>query len=875
MARILALLALLVALLPASLAQAEVPVGELPATVRPLAYRIALKVDPADERFAGETEIRVELKEASDTLFLHGRGLTIARAEVRTEAGKTLRATAEQVHETGVLALRLPRPLAAGTHVLRFVHDAPFMTAAEGLYRVRVGDSWYAWTQFQAIDARRVFPGFDEPRHKTPFTLSLTVPSDLKAFANTPEAGRRPAGRGWTRHDFAPSEPLPTYLVALAVGDFDVVEATIPPNPVRSRPLPFRAIATRGQGQRLGFAVVETPKILALAERYFGTPYPFAKLDVIASPIMGGAMENVGLVTFDDTLLLLDADAPIQQVRSFGVVMAHELAHMWFGNLVTPRWWDDIWLNESFATWMGNQIGLEWRPDLGTRALELAQALEAMDEDSLAAGRPVRQPITDSADINAAFDRLTYQKGGQIIRMFERYLGPETFRKGVQLHLDRHRFGTADAEAFFASMAEASGKPGLVAAWRSFVDQEGVPLVRFAAGTGGRYGLRQARYAPIGGARDDGRLWQMPVCASAGEGSACTLLEGREGVIGPIVGTAPWVAGNAGGAGYYRFDLPAADWDRLLAAGASLPAAEAMTAADSIWASFSAGTTPFGRVLAAAQAFAPHPERLVATWLAYDIARVASDALPPSERGRLEARLQALYGPRLQSLGLNPARGRYAAEDPDTRQLRQSLAGFLALEAGVPDVRQTLRRAAEAALRGDPAALDPAYRAMAFAVLAEEGGPAAADRLRDALVASDDPLFRRHAAQALGAQPSALGAAHVLGFVSDPRLQNLEALAILAGLFQRPATRATALDFVDRQWATVRPRVGGLLGGFTGAASGFCSEADAREVERVFRPKVAELGGGSLELDRPLATIRRCAALQAATGADVRASFGL
>lgn len=843
--------------------------------MRPLAYAVALRVDPAAERFAGETEIRIDLSEATDTLFLHGRGLSIRRAEVVTGTGRTLRGTATQVHETGVLRLRFPTILPAGTHVLRFVHDAPFMTAVEGLYRVQVGGSWYAWTQFQAIDARRVFPGFDEPRHKTPFTLSLTVPSGLKAFANTPEVSARPAGRGWTRHDFAPSEPLPTYLVALAVGDFDVVEASIPPNAVRARPLPFRAIATKGQAPRLAFTVAEAPRILALAERYFGTPYPFAKLDVIASPIMGGAMENVGLVTFDDTLLLLDADAPLQQVRAFGVVMAHELAHMWFGNLVTPRWWDDIWLNESFATWMGNQLALEWRSDLGVRQLELAEALEAMDEDSLAVGRPVRQPIADSADINAAFDRLTYQKGGQIIRMFERYLGPETFQRGVRLHLDRYRFGTADSQAFFASMAEASGNPGLADAWRSFVDQEGVPLVRFTPAPGGAFGLAQSRYAPIGGAADDGRLWRVPVCASSGEGVTCTLLEDREGRIGPVTGTAPWVAGNADGAGYYRFDLPAADWSRLLAAGARLPAAEAMTAADSIWAGFAAGTTPFARVLAAAEAFAPHPERLVATWLAFDIARVAREALPQAEHGRLEARLRTLYGPQLAALGLDPARGRYAAENPDRRQLRQTLAGILALDARDPAVRATLRAAAEAALAGRPDALDPALRPTALRVLAEEGGPAAADRLRDALVASDDPLFRRHAASALGSQPDEAGAAHVLGFVTDARLQNLEALAILGGLFQRQATRATALAFVERDWARLKPRIGGLLGGFAGAAGSFCAEADAREVERVFRPKLAELGAGSLELDRPLAAIRRCAALQAATGADIRASFGL
>ncbi|MFQ3596064.1 MAG: M1 family metallopeptidase, partial [Sphingomonadaceae bacterium] len=327
-------------------ARADVPVGELPDLATPLAYRIDLSVDPRKERFSGTTEIDIDLAGSTDTLYLHGNGVSVARADAVPAAGRAVRARFEQVHPTGVARLTFARPLGPGRHTLRFAHSAPFMRSAEGLYRAETGGRWYAWTQFQAIDARRVFPGFDEPRHKTPFTLALTVPAGMQAFANTPETARRTARGGLVRHEFATSQPLPTYLVALAVGDFDVVAGEIPPNPVRKEALPFRAIATRGQGPRLAYTVAETPKILARMEAYFGSPYPYEKLDVIASPIMGGAMENVGLVTFNDTLLLIDEDAPVSQLRSFGVVMAHELAHMWFGNLVTPRWWDDIWLNE-------------------------------------------------------------------------------------------------------------------------------------------------------------------------------------------------------------------------------------------------------------------------------------------------------------------------------------------------------------------------------------------------------------------------------------------------------------------------------------------------------------------------------------------------
>ncbi|WP_448579046.1 M1 family metallopeptidase [Thermaurantiacus sp.] len=850
---------------------ADLPVGELPDTATPLAYRIAIVADPARPVFSGDTEIDIDLKESTSSLFLHGQGLSMVRAEART-GRRTTRASYRQVHPTGLARLDFAEPLAAGRHTLVFRYSAPFMTSAEGFYRAEVAGRWYAWTQFQAIDARRAFPGFDEPRHKTPFAIRLTVPEGQMAVSNAPlvRTGRTRAG---IAHDFAATEPLPTYLVAFAVGDFDVVEATIPANAVRSRPLAFRALATRGQAPRLATTVAETPKILAILEDYFGSPYPFAKLDVIASPIMGGAMENAGLVTFNDTLLLLDADAPLSQLRSFGVVMAHELAHMWFGDLVTPRWWDDIWLNESFATWMGNRAALQWRPDLGIRSDQIAGALAAMDEDSLAVGRPIRQPITDSANINAAFDGITYAKGGQVIRMFERYLGEADFQAGVRLHMDRFRYGTADANAFFQSMADGSGRPELVAAWKSFVDQEGVPLVRLAPAPGGRFALSQSRYAPIGGARAGSTRWTMPVCAASGEGAACALLGDKVGTLGPIVGTAPWVAGNADGAGYYRFDLDPAGWSRLLEAAPALPAPEALTAADSLWAGFAAGGVPFARVLEWAERFSSHPDRLAATWLAGPMAKAANEALGTGDNGLLERRIRAIYGPRLAAIGLDPARGAHAADPAEQRQLRLRLAQVLALDGMDPAVRARLAQAAEAALAGNASAIDPSFRGLAFGILVQEGGIPAADRLFEALVASNDPLFRQHAVAALGFTRDPKVATHVLTRFGDPRLQTTESVRLLSGLFGSPETRGLALDFLEGNWDTVRPRVGGLLGRFVGATGSFCTVEDADRVERIFRPRLAELNLGSLDLDRPVAEIRQCAALKAARGSDIRSAL--
>jgi aminopeptidase N len=846
---------------------ADVPVGELPDIARPTAYRLDLTIDPARADFAGTAEIDIELKQGVTQLHLHGQGLKMLSAEALTGRMAPNPATYEQVHPTGVALVRFKRPLAAGRHTLRFTYTAPFMTSVSGLYKAVVQDRPYAWTQFQAIDARRAFPGFDEPRHKTPFTVSITAPAAMKAFANAPETGATPAAGGMVKHQFAPIGPMPTYLAAFAVGDFDVAEGVIPPNEIRKTPLPYRTIATRGQAGRMGTAMAETPKILAILERWFGIPYPWAKLDQIASPTHGGAMENNGLIVYDDTILLLNADAPVSQLKSFGTVVAHELAHQWFGNGVTPRWWDDIWLNESFASWMGNKAGADWRPDLGIGADQLAGALGAMDDDSLAQGRPIRQPITDSAEINAAFDSITYQKGGQTIRMMSSFVGDEAWQKGVRLHLQRNWNGTATSDNFFANIAEGAGDPRLVPAFRSFVDQQGVPLVTYKAAQGGAYTLAQQRYRPIG-VRTPDTLWQIPVCAASGEGRQCTLLEGQSGPLGRVIGTAPWVAGNAGGAGYYRFDLPAADWARLIAAGSALPAPEALTAVDSIWAGFKAEHGSFDRALEAARAFAGHPNRLVATFLPSRILGFAEAAGTSADITAARKLVRGTSIPKLAALGLDPKRGAYATDDPDRRQLRQSLASLAVGEGHAPAESARLSAAAHQFLDGDTAALDPGFRVVALRA-ALRADPAFADRLFDALIRSDDPLFRRQAAYALGSN----GPTRLLDRHADPKLQNLEVTGMIAGQFGNPETRSAAMDWLERNLDGLKPRLGGLLGGFVGVTDSFCSEADAQRVEKLFRPRMSELGIGELDLARPLATIRQCAALKDKRGAEAGAAL--
>ena len=847
----------------------EVPVGRLPDTVTPVAYRIDLKVDPAQADYSGHVEIDAEVKAPTKTVFLHGLGLKVARAEVLA-GGRRMKATWTDVDPSGVARLDLPGNLPAGKVSFRFDYSTGFREGAEGLFRAKVGEDWYAWTQMEPLDARRMFPGFDEPGFKVPFTVSLTVPSRLKAFANTPEVAATTKA-GWTTHRFAPSKPLPTYLVAVGVGDFDVREATIPANAVRKSPLAFRVIGTKGQAGRMDTTLSETPKIVGILEDYFGIAYPYEKLDFIASPVMGGAMENAGLILFQDTLILLGNTPPPSQLRRFGVVAAHELAHQWFGDLVTPTWWTDIWLNESFAEWMGNKAAHRWNGALDIASGEVAEAFIAMETDSLGRGRPIRQEITRNDQVISAFDSITYLKGAQTVSMFESFVGEANFRKGVQLHLNRYAFRNASADDFFASVAEASGNPDVVPALKSFTDQTGVPLVTVRDGADGIM-ISQSRYVPLGIATDRMlRRWQIPVCLSRGEGKACTLLKDSNAALPALVGTAPALVPNAGGAGYYRFSMDEAGWDRLIAAAPTLPEREAMVVADSLWAEFAAGRTDFTRVVKAAEALARHGSRRPALEMVGKLAGLADTTLSDAELPAYRALMQRLYATRPEMQGFDPAQ---PVSDPRIQGWRESLVPVLALQARDPALRARLKDAATRYMAGETAALAPVYRRTALAVAVQEGGVATADRLYAALKASQDPLFRAQAASALGAVEGAEAVSHVQKLAMGEGLISRERTTILASLTFNRSSRDATTQYVANNFKTVVESFPGFArSGVIGFFDGYCSREAIDRVENLIRPNLAILGGGELELSQTKERIGQCAALKAAKGAEISAAL--
>ena len=349
----------------------QAPQGRLPSWAVPQSYDIAFKVDPAKRDFSGTTSIKVKLEKASDHLWLDGKQLTVSKVTVTDATGATLTGKyVEADPKSGVVRVDFGKILQPQLLTLTFEYTAPLNRQLQGLYKVTDKGQPYAMTQFEAISARYAFPGFDEPGFKTPFDITLTIPQAETGVANTRQTSEKTAGKGWKTLTFAPTQPLPTYLVAFAVGPWSIAKApAISPDAYRSTPLPLRGIAAAGEAHRMKHVLGETPSIIHALENYYGFGYPWDKLDLLAVPdFAAGAMENAGLVTFRDWLLLLDKDSPARNVRGSFNVTAHELAHQWTGDTLTLAWWNDIWLNEAFATWMQQKVTMEGSPGVSRRS---------------------------------------------------------------------------------------------------------------------------------------------------------------------------------------------------------------------------------------------------------------------------------------------------------------------------------------------------------------------------------------------------------------------------------------------------------------------------------------------------------------------------
>jgi alanyl aminopeptidase len=843
----------------------KAPEGELPAGVAPRHYKVSLVVDPTKHNFDGHMRLDVQVDAPTRVIWLHGSALKIKSVAVRHGQERMVAKVEKPTHS--LLGLVLAKALPAGQATIEIDYTGVLSSRdSDGASRQQEGGQHYVYTELEPIDARRVFPCFDEPRFKVPWQLTLKVRDRDQAFSNTLPVSETPLTPGWRAITFAPTKPLPSYLIAFAVGPFEVVEG----GRSRRSGTPVRIITPRGQAGQTAWAAKVSAEILSRLEDYFDQNYDFGKLDNIAVPLFRGAMENPGLVTFGSGLILRrpQEETP-QSRRSYAGVAVHELAHQWFGNLVTNKHWDELWLNEAFATWITQVILETWQPTWGTPEDRVASRLGAMRADSLVTARRIRQPIQSEHDIKNAFDAITYQKGAAVIRMFERWVGPDRFQKGIRTYMRQHANGNATAADLLAAISTAAGRE-IAPAFSSFLDQEGVPVVSMALscpkGQPPVVELAQERYLPRGSTGATRRTWQIPLCVRHGKGkkvgTACTLLTETRGTL-PLTGVKgcpAWLLPNQDGAGYYHAELGKKALDALLAGGArQLSVPERLAVIGDLRAQLSAGKLPYDDALRLVPALARDRSRHVVEATVGLVAHLRdSELVSPARRPAYARFIRQSYGARARQLGWLP----HATDDEDTRILRAALLPLVA-DQGEDARLQTEARALAQKLLRDPLAV-PADIADAILEVASHTGDAAWFDALYAAARNEGDLFRRR--RWLGALSAFRNPALVqraMAAVLSSDFQIRESMGLLWGALRTPATRALADDFVRANYDTIvarLPRDGGAQLPYT--AIWGCNAGQEDGIRAFYEPRNQKITGGPRVLAQALERLRICSTLR-------------
>ena len=654
----------------------------LPTDVTPSRYDLTIAPDLATATFRGEVAIRVTVHRATDVIVCNAAELTVDRAWVDV-AGGAVDATVELDEDAEQVRFGFPQVLPPGDTVLH-VHFAGVLNdKLRGFYRSTYTDDdgaahTIAVTQFEATDARRAFPCWDEPVHKAVFGVTLEVADDLLAVSNGPELSREPAGDGRVRIAFGDTMPMSTYLVAFVVGP---LEAT---DPVDVDGTPLRIIHRPGQAGLTPFALEIGAFALRYFADYYGIAYPGDKVDMVAVPDFAfGAMENLGCVTYREALLLIDPQTATQaELVSVVDVVAHELAHMWFGDLVTMSWWNGIWLNEAFATFMEMKCSAAFRPEWERWLHFGRERSAAFDTDALTSTRPIEFPVHSPADAEGMFDVLTYQKGSAVVRMLEQYLGEDAFRDGIRRYLRTHRFANTETGDLWDALEAETGEP-VRSMMDSWIFQGGFPLLTVGSDGDGGIEIRQERFEfvtsdpsshpPSGGTGEAGaaQRWHVPVVVRSRSG------EGRVGLerdrVSVDVGDGP-VMVNAGGHGFYRASYDAELHEALVAGLSELEPLERYAVLDDALALCLAGSVSSGAVTRLIRRLVDVGEQDLSIWqLAAEAIQTLGRTVPDSDRDDWTAWVRQMLGPLWADLGAEVRPG-----DSDRRRaLRGLVLGLL------------------------------------------------------------------------------------------------------------------------------------------------------------------------------------------------------
>lgn len=820
----------------------------LPRHVVPTRYDLRLEPDLATCTFAGDETVTVTVREPTAEIVLNAAELRILEAAVTGEGGSTQAARVALDEVTERCRLAFASPLAPGTWRLRLTFQGTLNSKLRGFYRSQYKDAngqtrLLAATQFEATDARRAFPCWDEPAFKAVFATTLVIDPALTAVSNTAVAAETQAdGRKAVR--FADTMPMSTYLVAFVVGELEATE------PTRVGRAPLRVWCTPGKRHLARFGQDIGTFSLRFFEEYYGRPYPGDKLDLLAIPdFAAGAMENFGAITFRETALLVDERAAThaEQERVADVV-AHENAHMWFGDLVTMAWWNGLWLNEAFATFMEMLAVDAWRPEWQRWTTFGVSRAAALAVDGLHSTRPIEYPVAAPSDADAMFDVLTYEKGASILRMLEQHIGPEVFRAGVQEYLRRHAYGNTETGDLWLALGHVARQP-IPEVMDGWIFRPGYPLVSAHLDGGNRLVLSQQRftYLPLAAPEgDDGQRWHVPVqvrVTTAGKDrTERMLLTGAEARLEVPAGCDA-VLVNDGGHGFYRVQYAPALLQRLLRRlPDGLAAIERFNLVNDTWAAALAGLVPLADYLDLTAHFRGERDKNVWAVLTASL-HALNRVIGAEDRPKLAALVRDRAGPAAGELGWAPRAG----ESELTRQLRGDLLRTLGTLGEDPAVQS---RAAEVYARylGDPAAVDANVLAAVIPVLAHADRRGRYEEFLDRFRSARTPQEEQRYLYALAAfrEPALLE--ETLGRTLNGEVRTQDAPYLIRSLLMSVYARRLAWAFVKENWERMNRDfpVTGIRRMCEGVI-GLATPEEERDVREFFAGRHVELGGKTLE----------------------------
>jgi aminopeptidase N len=831
----------------------------LPTDVTPSHYDLAISLDLEHERFEGTETILVDLSQATRTVTLNALDIEFRDVAIDAASGDSQPATVaiDKGNETATftVANRLP----AGPARIRIRYAAPLNHELQGFYLSQANGRKYAVTQFESTDARRAFPCFDEPAFKATFSLSLTIDDGDMAISNGHVVSDTP-GPGRDRHTvtFSQSPKMSSYLVAMAVGNFACNEG-------ESDGIPIRVCAIPSKKALTSLALDAAEHVLAFYNSYFTIRYPYGKLDMLAVPdFAAGAMENTAAIIYRETDLLADeSTASLDTRKNVASVVAHEMAHQWFGDLVTMRWWDDIWLNEGFATWMANHPLEAWHPEWDIPVDEQAENQEALRLDALASTRPIQAAVETPAQIDEAFDAIAYEKGAAVLRMIESYVGADTFRAGVNAYLQAHAYGNATSADFWNAIAKASGKP-VDTILERFVTQPGAPLVSVAFACQGdrmKVTLEQQRFrGPEAQASVAAERWPIPVCTRVpGQTDACTVFNESKAVVPEAAQCQPWIFANSGGHGYYRTSY-SPETIRTMAPSVEdvLTPPERLSLAADEWALVEAGDHDAGTYLTLASGYGREPVADVLSEVTARFGFINRYLTTTATQPRFEAFVRALFAPAVRDLGLRSAPG----DSAERRALRAVVVGAVGSIGDDPEVVAGARSALDGELAGTET-LDPTLASTIVSVAAAHGDARLFDALTAAAASATEPEVHYRYLYALTMFRDSAIIDRALDRVLTSDIRSQDAWLYLTRFFANPVARDRAWAFTKEHWIALQPKLSVFEAdtGLVGALGAFCDRGARQDIASFFAAH--PMPGAARTLRQTLERIDSCVALRA------------